>query len=71
VKNLIGRCHHHPKFHQGLSPLITLETGFYEHKKYGRRGKPVLKIVGWANPDGTATAETPRPDFNDALPGFA
>jgi hypothetical protein len=74
AKALIGKCELHPMFVRGMSPIIQLEIGSYPHKKYGTRFKPILKICGWANPDGSTTAEPDKPnkpDFNDALPSFA
>jgi hypothetical protein len=81
ARNLIGRCHRHPSFKKGLSPIIALEVGSYKHPKYGIRGKPVLKICGWARPDGTTITEpqpprlplsgntpTPSGEFNDTIP---
>jgi hypothetical protein len=68
ARNLIGRCDKHPSFARGLSPIIKLEVGSYKHPKYGTRGKPVLKICGWANPDGSTIAEPDKPDMNDKIP---
>jgi hypothetical protein len=70
AKGLIGRCQDHPMYLRGMSPIISLEIGSYKHPKYGMRSKPVLKICGWANPDGSTIAESqpPKAGFNDEIP---
>jgi hypothetical protein len=61
ARSLIGKCSKHPSFDKGLSPIVTLKIGSYKHPKYGTRGKPVLQLCGWANPDGSTITE-PQPD---------
>jgi hypothetical protein len=37
IRNLIGRCHAHPMFKKGLSPIVQPEAVTYKHKSYGVR----------------------------------
>jgi hypothetical protein len=77
IRNLLGRCYAHPMFKRGLSPVVLPESTTYKHKDYGMRFKPVFKICGWANPDGTPADTgkaqpskqiTTGADFNDTVP---
>jgi hypothetical protein len=82
IRNLIGRCHNHPMFKRGLSPIVQPEIVTYKHKDYGVRFKPAFKIVGWANSDGSPVERPPVTSpritsgklsdvLNDAIPDFA
>jgi hypothetical protein len=76
IRNLVGGCFGHPMFKRGLSPIVQPESTKYKHKKYGDRFKPVFKICGWANPDGTPVNQnppSPQPritsgEMNDTIP---
>ncbi len=39
-------------------PLVHLASDSYKHSKYGTIFNPIFEIVGWANMDGEAAAET-------------
>lgn len=59
-RGLIDRYGKHPQRRKGLLPLITLETGTYFNKGLNAdKPKPVYKIVGWVEKDGSAPAKKP------------
>jgi hypothetical protein len=53
ASDLLGRYRWHPKRQRGLLPIVEIGSGTYVSKKFGPRPKPILKIVGWVNPDGS------------------
>jgi hypothetical protein len=71
VQALLGRCLRHSKYLDGLCPIIKIGKGAYFNKKLKvNKPKPVMAVIGWSNPDGTATAPkpAPKPEFNDDVP---
>ena len=72
---LLGKFLFHPKAKQGMYPIIRLESASYLNKKFGTvKPKPVLKVVGWVNRDGTRDGNAPMPKagatdaiFNDSV----
>lgn len=46
-----------------IVPVVRLESGFYEHKQYGRTYTPRFTIVGWATPEKQAEYQ-PEPGPN-------
>ena len=75
-RGLIDRYGKHPQRRKGLVPLITLETGTYFNKNLNAdKPKPVYKIVGWVEKDGSAPTKKSdlitsgvHPELNDDIP---
>jgi hypothetical protein len=76
VGDLLGRWRWHPKRRDGFIPLIKIENGSYESKRFGgRKPKPILKIIDWVTRIGASSpaiapaAPVPlRVEMNDEIP---
>lgn len=49
-------------------PVVYLDMGHYQHKKYGKTFFPVLDVEEWISIDGAATADTGKLDQPDVTP---
>jgi hypothetical protein len=75
-RGLLDRYGKHPQRRKGLLPLITLSsTTYFNRKLNADKPKPVYKIVGWVEKDGSAPAKKPdlitsgsAAGLNDDLP---
>jgi hypothetical protein len=56
LEGLVANVYAHPLFKRGLWPIVSMGVGFYVNKKLGgiKKPKPILRIVGWCNTDGSA-----------------
>jgi hypothetical protein len=55
IRGLLERYGRHPQRKKGLVPLIQLQVGSYYNNKLGTdTPKPVYRVVGWVQKDGSA-----------------
>ena len=71
IRGLLERYGRHPQRKKGLVPLIQLQVGSYYNNKLGTdKPKPVYRVVGWVQKDGSAPPTpnnvTTGAPFNDS-----
>jgi hypothetical protein len=57
-----------------LLPVVSLQSGTYKHAEYGLPHFPILKVIGWADPEtfapvspGKPRLPAAKPDLDDSL----